>query len=67
MYGHLPRLWGFQIGISRQPPAFLLEFLAALPSRLKVSVAWSWLKTYYRPRDFAMYVYENTERSRESK
>ena len=35
MCGHSPRLWDSQIGISRQPPASLPEFLAAFRSRSK--------------------------------
>ena len=62
MCGQSPRLWDFQIGISRRPPASLPEFLAAYRSRSKVSVAWSRRKTFYRLRDFAMYAYASMER-----
>src|SRR5687767_14418212 len=61
MCGHSPKPWASQIGISRQPPASLQEFLAALQLQLEVSVAWNRLKTFYRLRGFAMCACESTE------
>ena len=67
MCGYSLSPWDSQIGISRQPPACLPEFLAARRSPSTVSVVWRRLKTFYRLRDFAMCVYGSTERWRESR